>query len=150
MAAILAAAGTRAADLATLPTAGAAPAWPWADLWSAGRACERQGRRDLAVAWLAIALATRDGSAPERFFADAVRVFKRSEAWIDTATALAAALAAVGDRPWLHREAALLYEHRLRDLPRAHAHAQRLGEPVRLARLARKLDRSGPAAPTGA
>lgn len=150
MAAILAAAGTRAADLATLTAAGAAPAWPWADLWSAGRVCERQGRRELAVAWLAVALAARDGGAPERFFADAVRVFKRGEAWTDTATALTAALTAVGDRPWLHREAAILYEHRLRDLPRAHAHAQRLGEPARLARLARKLGRSGPAAPTDA
>lgn len=150
MAAILAAAGTRAADLATLPSAGAAPAWPWADLWSAGRICERQGRRDLAVAWLAVALAARDGGAPERFFADAVRVFKRGEAWTDAAMALAAALAAVGERPWLHREAAILYEHRLRDLARAHAHAQRLGEPARLARLARKLGRSEPAAPAGA
>lgn len=150
MAAILVAAGTRAVDLATLPPAGAAPVWPWADLWSAGRVCERQGRRDLAVAWLAVALAARDGGAPERFFADAVRVFKRGEAWTDAATALTAALTAVGDRPWLHREAAILYEHRLRDLPRAHAHAQRLGEPARLARLARKLARSGPAAPTGA
>jgi len=141
MAAILAAAGARAAALATPPPAGGAPDWPWADLWSAGRACERQGLGGGAAAWLAAALATRDGGAPERFFSDAVRVFKRGEAWGDVAETVAAGLAALGDRPWLHREAAILYEHRLRDLPRAHAHAQRLGEAARLARLARKLGR---------
>jgi len=140
MAEILGHAACRAGQL-TAPDAHAA-ALPWEDAWSAARVCEGWGDRHRAAAWIAAALA--GGSARgEAVHADAVRLLKRARDWRAVESALEAALATCGDRPWVHREAAILYEHRLGQLQRARHHAERLGDPIRLARLARKLERAG-------
>lgn len=136
MAAILARAGEAAVAVAAPPAAGAPP-WPWQDAWSAGRLCERRGRPPAAAAWIEAAL--RDGEPHEALYADAVRILKRAGAWERAAAVAEEALRRCGSRPWLHRTAAILYEHRLRRPEAALAHARRLDEPARLARLARKL-----------
>ncbi len=123
---------------------------PWQDAWANGRVCEMRGESELAAAWLdqALHLGHAEGATVagipqlERFFRDAVRVLKRTGAWLQIEEVIQAGLGACGDRPWLHREAAILYEHRLGRLPEAWHHAQRSGESLRLARLARKLSDS--------
>lgn len=136
MAAILARAG-EAASVVTAPLAAGEAPWPWQDAWSAGRLCERRGRPPAAAAWIEAAL--RDGEPHEALFADAVRILKRAGAWERAAAVAEEALRRCGSRPWLHRAAAILYEHRLRRPEAALAHARRLDEPARLARLTRKL-----------
>ncbi len=120
--------------------------WVWQDAWSAARLCERLRRKPQAAAWIEHALAARaapgvrlePGPPPQRLYADAVRILKRARAWPRVAALLDEGLALWGDLPWLHREAAVLYEHRLRSPERAWRHARALGEAGRLARLARK------------
>jgi hypothetical protein len=148
MAEILLAIVTRAAELGGGPQACARDSsLPWEEAWANGRICELRADRQGAAGWLALALARLgweegvelpDG-LPEPFCCDAVRSIKRVGGWRCLEGLLAAALRRYGDRPWLHREAAILYEHRLGRLHQAHHHALRLGEPVRLARLVRKL-----------
>jgi len=43
------------------------------------------------------------------------------------------------DEPWLHREAAILFEHRIKQPGLALSHAIRCGEPVRVQRLEKKI-----------
>jgi len=123
---------------------------PWQDAWANGRICEQQGERELAAAWLDTALVRQSSASggraaadncPEAFFRDAVRILKRSASWSRVEQVIHSALHSHGDLPWLHREAAILYEHRLGRLDAAWRHAQHCGEPQRLKRLSLKLAR---------
>lgn len=137
MALILTRAVAGAARLTAAPTG---PLEAWQDAWSAGRLCEGRRETAAAAAWIASALQAlpNPALAPEAFFSDAVRLLKRAAAWPQALRVLELAACALGDRPWIHREAAILLEHRLMRLDQAWIHARRLGEPRRLARLDRK------------
>ncbi len=118
---------------------------PWQDAWSLARLCERRAdapleARSAAAAWIVAALpdAARQ-EAPPRFYADAVRILKRVRDWERVGTLLAECAQRHGPSPWAHLEAAILYEHRLRDPRRALAHAQELGDEHRAARLRARL-----------
>ncbi len=54
---------------------------------------------------------------------------------------IARAFARGENDPWLHREAAMLYEHRLGQLEPARRHALAAGDDHRLERIDRKLER---------
>ncbi len=137
----------RAADLARPPDSGPAAGRPWEDAWANGRLCEMRGRHAAAAAWLAVALQRAGWSSgrdlpaeiPASCCLDALRLWKRGRDWQAVEALLLAALRRFGDLPRLHREAAMLYEHRLGRLEVAWRHARALGEPGRLSRLSRKL-----------
>ncbi len=119
---------------------------PWQDCWSLARLAERIREDRRASAWIERAVATAGRSLaevrsvpPEELVRDAVRILKRTSPPADVANLLERAHRWYGSRPWLEREAAVVWEHRLGDPARALAHARRLGDPHRLARLERKL-----------
>ncbi len=120
--------------------------WPgcWQDAWARGRVCERRRLDGEAAAWfsraaddagLGVLAPGHLADVPLAFLLDAVRVLKRAAAWERVARLLETGLALHPEEPRLHREAAILYEHRLDDLARALRHAEILGEPRRVARL---------------
>ena len=115
----------------------------WLDAWALGRIAEIRGDGPLSLFWFnlaRLAAAPVPGAfADSRFVADAVRVLKRSGDWQVVENLIACALDCGQNEPWLHREAAILYEHRLVDLARAHRHALAAGDEHRLNRLVRKL-----------
>lgn len=122
------------------------PVTDWRRAWALARVAER--RRDTAAAagWIAVALAMggrSPGDVPRASFEmDAARILKRARCWRELEALLAAVVAdGVGD--WAHREAAILYEHRLPHLEQALRHARIWGERVRIERLERRL--AGPA-----
>ena len=91
-----------------------------------------------AAAWLRRAARTTDEPGHERLVADALRLLKRDG---DHAGARHVAEAAVSGglaATWLHREIAILCEHRLGDLETALAHALLAGDDHRVARLRRR------------
>jgi hypothetical protein len=145
---------TRTRTLARLPVRGRASV-PWQDAWANGRIWEERGDPARAAGWLTAALQATDLGRevkrpvpqaqviPETFVRDAVRILKRTAAWSQVEATIKAGLRSCGDRPWLHREAAIMYEHRLCNLHHAWIHAQKAQEPVRLARLSRKLKKLG-------
>jgi len=119
-----------------LPTAGL----DWRDGWALGRICERRKMGASALACLDFAVAAAPRRGPEglgdpRFLADAVRILKRGLDWTLVERVIGHGLGAGLDEPWLHREAAILYEHRLVDLPKALDHAVKSGEDHRVKRL---------------
>ena len=145
VAAILAAATvlTSAADtLADQPLA-------WPDAWSLGRLCEARRETPYAAAWFRLALErisapTTGGAAtelPERLLVDAVRIFKRARDWPRVLDLLTRGQQLYPHRRWLHREAAMHFEHRLGRPDLALPHAEAEGDPNRLARIQRKLAR---------
>jgi len=77
-----------------------------------------------------------------RFRRDAVRNLKRNQNWETVASVIEDGLADGLDCDRLHREAAILYEHRLVDLERAMKHAIACGEENRQSRLARRIDKN--------
>ena len=99
----------------------------------------------MAADWLAAALAAgglgASCPAAPSFPTDAVRMLKRARRWRELEAVLAEALAQ-GAGPWAHREAAILYEHRLARLETALGHARQCGEPGREERLRRRLART--------
>lgn len=118
----------------------------WRSAWARGRICEH--RRDPASAgrWMACAVdsladgeGTREGE--ETFFRDAVRILKRTADWPLVERTLEAGFARGHDAPWIHREAAILFEHRLVRFDRALHHAARSGEAGRVKRLEMKISR---------
>lgn len=113
----------------------------WRDAWSLARLSEAIRDRQREADWIraAVADAPDAGAVPAPFLADAVRLVKRTGDWDLVASLLRRALAALPDESWPHREAAILHEHRLRDLPRALEHARLCGEPDRVERLERRL-----------
>jgi uncharacterized protein len=136
--------------LAAATTVAPAPpvrdAWPgcWQDAWSRGRVCERRRLDADAATWLERALDDAGvgvlapahlGDVPLVFLLDAVRILKRAASWVRIEQLLETGLICHPQEPRLHREAAILYEHRLRDPERALRHAAVLGDQRRLARL---------------
>ena len=96
-----------------------------------------------AAAWLARAVddAARSlAEVPLVFLLDAVRMLKRAADWRAGGRRARRGSALHPREPRLHREAAILYEHRLADLARALHHAEALGDPRRLARLLARRD----------
>jgi len=135
---------------------GAGRSWPddarWhgrAGAWALGRICERRLEPE-AAAWCfaqAWACAWDDVVEPDRrrrFRRDAIRNLKRRRHWDLVEDVIGDGLESEPDDAGLHREAAILYEHRLIDLARALQHAIRAGDDHRTARLERLL-----AKPTG-
>ncbi|MCB1183396.1 ribonuclease H-like domain-containing protein [bacterium] len=125
----------------------AEPPAAWTDrpgAWALGRVRERRretrGAADcFGVAWAAGWGGLEDPVARRRFRRDAIRNLKRRRRWDVVEQIITDGLdCEPGDRE-LHREAAILYEHRLGDLPRARRHAERCGDTHRLARLERRL-----------
>jgi hypothetical protein len=125
----------------------------WQDAWACGRIWELRRDRRRAAAWieravagsgllLPVAAEPRDAPA-ERFAADAIRILKRTRRWELVRTLVERSLVQYGAQPWLLREAAILYEHRLGRPDLALAHATLLGEERRLERLRRKLGQTG-------
>ncbi|PID80312.1 hypothetical protein CSB20_07875 [bacterium DOLZORAL124_64_63] len=118
----------------------------WRDAWALGRIAERRRSAAAAERWI---LAATEGScaAPEaalreaRFVADAVRILKRGAHWERVRRLLGGCLRAGLREPWVHREAAILYEHRLGRLQDALEHARLCGEADRIARLEKKQAR---------
>lgn len=128
------------------PPGSAEPAEPdWHRAWALARVAERRRDDAAAAQWMAAALAAAaEGAAhaaAPSFGVDAVRMLKRVRRWPELESVLAAVLAQ-GAGAWAHREAAILYEHRLTRLETALGHARQCGEPVREERLLRKLARS--------
>jgi hypothetical protein len=110
----------------------------WRAAWSLGRICEHRGDQRRAADWLRRAVAAADRPDEPRLVADALRLLKRDGDWPGAASVAASALAAGLDESWLHREAAMLHEHRLGDLDKALAHALRAGDDHRVRRLRRR------------
>ena len=116
----------------------------WYQAWALGRISENSLEVELSLNWFQQARLAAEmvpgGFADKRFVADAVRVLKRGGDWAVVENVIACALENGQNDDWLHREAAILYEHRLVDLTRALHHARYAGEEHRLNRLLRKLE----------
>ena len=120
----------------------------WLEAWSLGRICENRRNHDLARHWLEMAFASarREGPgvlANQRFLRDTVRVLKRGRDWCQVEEVITAGLEAGIKDPWLHREAAILYEHRLVRLDQALHHARWANEDKRVRRLEQRLTSRG-------
>lgn len=118
----------------------------WQEGWALGRICER--RRDTAMAWACLASAVANaargnpsGLADPRFLSDSIRILKRGGDWTLVEQVIQHGFTAGVDEPWLHREAAILYEHRLVRPAKALDHALKSGEDRRVLRLRRMLNR---------
>ena len=79
------------------------------------------------------------GYSQAPFVKDAIRLLKRQKAWQRVNQVISRALDNGLDEPWLHREAAILFEHRLRHLKLALSHAEHCEEPLRVQRLEKKI-----------
>jgi uncharacterized protein YprB with RNaseH-like and TPR domain len=119
------------------------PEMSWDEAWVLGRICER--RRDTAGSLDLLAVAAHEAPclaiSDQRFLSDAVRILKRGGDWKVVESLLEAGLSEGLNEPWIHREAAILYEHRLVDLARALDHALESGEDYRVQRLEKLLGR---------
>jgi uncharacterized protein YprB with RNaseH-like and TPR domain len=119
----------------------------WLDGWALGRICERRRDTSMALACLTAAVGAAPfekarGLGDPRFLADAVRVLKRGGDWGLVERVIHQGLSAGVDEPWLHREAAILYEHRLVQPAKALDHALKSGEDHRVNRLRALLSRT--------
>ncbi len=121
---------------------------PWQDTWSLARLCESRRRTEESWQWARHSLASAPTGKsqrrhrlgpPEKFFADMIRLLKRSGDWTAVEDVIRTALRHGPNLPWLHREAAILYEYRLPDLQRAFVHARNAADDHRRHRLQRKL-----------
>jgi len=118
----------------------------WREAWAMGRIAERRRSCVTAQRWM-LAATVGPGAAPDsalgeaRFLADAVRILKRGAHWELVRRLLVGGLRAGLAEPWVHREAAILFEHRLADLETALEHARLYGQPERITRLEAKLAR---------
>ncbi len=136
--------GMARALLAVLEAAGrigsppAGPAEDWRLAWALGRACEKRRADAPAGGWMRAAAAGGADATDLRFVADAVRLLKRSGDYHGALDLIARALEAAPGTTWLHREAAVIWEHRLGDAHRALAHAAEEGDARRLERLERR------------
>ena len=112
--------------------------------WSRALIAERRRDHVTAAAWarqfLAPAAAPPPGPAAVR---DAIRLLKRVADWPAVAALVGAGLVRWPHDARLHYEAAVLFEHRLRDPDRALVHASALGDAPRVARLQARLAAGG-------
>lgn len=141
MAAILGRACAARDDLAGPPAAAAGDPLR---AWALARVADRRREPALAGAWIAVALGARaglDADLRPRLVAEAVTLLKRAGRWSDLEHLLQDEIRA-GAGAWAHRQAAMLYERRLRRLDEALFHAGRAADPARVARLQRRLARS--------
>ena len=139
MARVLLAVCGAARQLAAPPAPGLAPDWRLA--WSLGRICERRRANPAAAGWLRLAALAPAARRERRFLADALRVLKRDGDWSAALDLIDRAVARGDGDPWLHREAAIIWEHRLGDADKALAHARRTGDDRRVERLRRRKDK---------
>ena len=128
------------------PGSDPSPEMKWQDGWALGRICEKRRDTPMSLACMKAAVdsAPRQpgrGMGNPRFLGDAVRILKRGGDWALVEKTLKEGLSAGVNEPWLHREAAILYEHRVIDLPKALDHALKSGEDQRVERLRRMMDR---------
>ena len=120
----------------------------WHDGWALGRICEKRHDAPMSIACMQTAVAAAQsqgdrGLGNPRFLGDAVRILKRGGDWALVEKVIKGGLSAGVDEAWLHREAAILYEHRVIDLPKALDHALKSGEDQRVNRLLKMMDRQG-------
>jgi hypothetical protein len=115
-----------------------APDVPWAMGWSLARACERRRADAAAAGWVRAAAQDEHAGCDLRFVADGVRLLKRDGDFQGALGLIGGALQGGCDESWLHREAAIIWEHRLGNPQRALAHALRTGEDRRVDRLRRR------------
>lgn len=117
--------------------------FPWRLCWSLGRIAEIQRHQERAAGWILEALAGAPPAArgEKRLVADSVRILKRRGHWLQVDDILQDALRAGLDEAWVHREAAILHEHRLGNVEKALEHARLSEEPHRIERLEGKLIR---------
>ncbi len=116
----------------------------WVLAWSLARICEKSRQNITAGQWIDSALnqpgiELSDGFAHEKFIADSIRILKRVQSWNKVQFILTKAFENGLKDAWLHREAAILYEHRLVDYHRALGHAKLSEEGSRLKRLEKKI-----------
>jgi hypothetical protein len=128
-------------------------AWPAAELaddragaWALGRICERRSQTEVAATFFARSWQSQwgvvqDEQAQGRFRRDGIRNLKRCRSWDLVEEMIHDALVSDTGDFFMHREAAILYEHRLVDLERALHHAGLAGDKHRTARLERLLTR---------
>jgi uncharacterized protein len=122
----------------------------WRRSWALARVAERRADGPAALGWARAALAAAPQGAADAapdtvaLARDVVRILKRARLWDELEALLDGVIAAGG--LWAHREAAMLYEHRLPRLELALRHAEHCAEPARLARLRRRLARAAEAA----
>lgn len=136
MARILLAVARAAENLADGPSA--EPPTSWHDAWARGRICEQRGDTPGAASWLRHALEHTDEPGRPALVVDALRLLKRDADHAGAAAVADGAVAAGLGESWLHREIAILWEHRLADLDKALAHALLAGDDHRVARLRRR------------
>lgn len=120
----------------------------WKDAWALGRIAEKAMLKESAAHWMQKAVLVPESKSDGRFVlsgfvADAIRLLKRQGNWAHVENVIKQAREAGLDQPWLHREAAILYEHRIVNLARALDHAQLSMEPGRVQRLEKKILRIG-------
>lgn len=112
--------------------------------WALARVADRRRDPALAGSWIVAALAARarlEADLCRRLVGEAVPLLKRAGRWPDLEVLLQDEIRA-GAGAWAHREAAILYERRLRRLDAALMHAGQAAEPARVARLQRRLARA--------
>ena len=136
MAQVLRAVCAVAGQLLSPPPAG--PEADWRLAWALGRVCERRRADPAAAGWLRLAARAPQARRERRFLVDALRVLKRDGDWTGALDLIDRALARGDAEPWLHREAAIIWEHRLGDPDKALAHARRTGDDRRVDRLRRR------------
>ncbi len=136
MAQVLRAVCAVAGQLLLPPPAGLEADWRLA--WALGRVCERRRADGAAAGWLRLAAQAAAARRERRFLVDALRVLKRDGDWTGALDLIDRAVARGDAEPWLHREAAIIWEHRLGDPDKALAHARRTGDDRRVDRLSRR------------
>ncbi len=117
-----------------------------AGAWGLARICERRREQPVAAAccrraWAGAWGGVASGPLRRRFRRDMIRILKREREWELVEQVIHDGLDSDPQDAGLQREAAILYEHRLVDLPRAHHHAVAAGDGHRTARLERLLAR---------
>ncbi len=118
----------------------------WQEAWALGCIAEKAGLREDAADWMQRAVVDgKSGSVNRfiqpRFVTDAIRLLKRQRNWRRVEVVIEKALVAGMDEPWLHREAAILYEHRIDCPVKAMTHARLCNEPARVLRLEKKSNK---------
>jgi len=116
----------------------------WKNAWALGRIAEKARLNEIAAHWMQRAVMAPDteldgGFLTHQFVGDAIRLLKRQGRWLEVELVINHAFQAGIDDAWLHREAAILYEHRIDRPHQALSHAECCGEPVRVQRLKKKI-----------